>query len=59
MIGDPPVLDGELKKTVIVSIAGVKLVIVGAVGTPTGVTAPLCAEAKLVPFAFTAFTVKV
>ena len=59
MIADPPLEDGALKATVNCALPGVTVVMVGAPGTPAGVTELEDEELGPLPTAFVALTVKV
>jgi len=55
----PPLLTGALKPTLAVALPGVAVPMVGAPGTPAGVTLLDAADAALVPAALLAVTVNV
>ena len=59
MIGLPPLLAGAVKVTVACALPAVAVPMVGAPGTPAGVTLFEAAEAGPVPIALVAVTVKV
>ena len=59
MIAAPPLLAGALKLTVALALAPVAVPIVGAPGTPAGITLFEALGAALVPALLVAVTVKV